>query len=398
MDRSIMHALNKRNVISIIRESGQINKAEIARTIGLSIPTVMKITDELIDREIVRDSGKGLSSGGKPPQMLEFAADNYFIIGVDIGTTNINCIMMDLAARIIYQQVVPTGVTDGFTVIINRIIKVIDRVIASATAEQQQRILGIGLGMPGLIDPATGKVLFSPDFKWEMIDLLPPVQAAFRYPVLIDNVTRVMAIGQRYFGFSQHDVDSFICVNLGHGIGSALFLDGRLYSGSSGSSGELGHMTIVQDGPLCVCGKHGCLEALASGNAILNQAKQQFQMEHVTEAKDVFVAWEAGDERAKTIITTAAQHIGTALALMINLLDPQIIILEGGLSRAGETFLQLIIKTAEQQQMKYAGRATKIVVSTLAENSAAIGAATIILDRFIQFGGDKDSLTDVYGE
>src|SRR5690554_2737958 len=112
IDKTVIHAMNKKNVLSILRDGGQIYKAEIARMTGLSIPTVMKITDECMARGIVRESGKGMSSGGKPPQLMEFVPDSYYIVGVDIGTTNILCIMMDLSARIVYQHAIPTVVSD----------------------------------------------------------------------------------------------------------------------------------------------------------------------------------------------------------------------------------------------------------------------------------------------
>lgn len=399
IDKSLINAMNKANVLTAIRDAGQIYKAEIARLTSLSIPTVMKIADEFAARGLIRDIGKGESSGGKPPQLLEFVPDRHYVIGVDIGTTNINCIWMDMSARIVHQHVVPTQVDESPERVIGRIVDSIRLVIDKAGADAS-KLLGIGLGMPGLLDTDNGTVLFSPDFKWEMVELLPAIRSAFPMPVRMDNVTRAMALGQKWFGYAKGSFDSFVCINLGHGIGAALYLDGRLYSGGSGSSGELGHMMIDKDGPLCVCGNVGCLEALASGNAIANQALEAVAAGRRTslaelarlEAKDVFAAAASGDVLAMEIVSRAAEHIGTAIAHVVNLLDPEAIILEGGLSRAGEPFIEDIRRAAARRQMKYAGRKTRIAVSGLGENSAAIGAATLLLKRFFEAGGDAAAL------
>lgn len=403
VDKRLIHTLNKQNVLYAIREAGRIYRAEIARQTGLSIPTVMKITDELLARGLAKEIGKGESSGGKPPQLLAFAPDRHYIVGVDIGTTNILCILMDMSARIVSSRTVPTGVDDGPEQVMERIARTIGPVIDEAGADRD-RILGIGLGMPGVLEPETGKVLFSPDFHWEKVQLLPKLKSRFPYPMIVHNVTHAMAMGERWFGHGRGKVDSFVCVNLGHGIGSALFLEGKLLNGVSGSSGELGHVTIDRDGPPCVCGNVGCLEALASGHAIAKRiaaeiaAGQDTILREATArqgaltAKDVFLAAGKQDPLAARIVHEAAEYIGLALAGVINLLDPALIVLEGGLSRAGEPFIDDIRAHAQRYQMKYAGRHTSIVVSELAEQAAAIGAGAFILQRLFEAGGDPSGI------
>lgn len=400
VDISLIHTMNKKMVLEMIRERGPIYKAEIARLTGLSIPTVIKITDELTEHGLVRTIGKGLSSGGKPPQLLEFAAERYAIIGVDVGTTNINCVLMDLAANILCQYTTPTIVSDPSDQVIERIIQSIERVMTMPQSSMQH-ILGIGVGMPGLLED--GVVLFSPDFHWEQVDLIGRLRARFDLPIQIHNVTRAMAMGERWFGHGRGDVNSFICVNLGYGIGAALYLDGQIFNGGSGTSGELGHMTVDGEGPICACGRKGCLESLAAGNAIAKRAKREMaegRRSSITpachaaelEAKDVFLAAANQDPLAMEIIHDTAEYIGTALANVITLLDPEVIILEGGLSRAGEPFIDEIRQVVKRFQMKYAGRNTRIVVSELGENAAAIGAATYLLQRLFDVGGDPGAI------
>ena len=401
VDKSLINTLNKQNVINIIRDNGPIFKAEISRVTGLSIPTVMKMADEFILKGLVREVGKGESSGGKPPLLIEFVPDAHYIIGVDIGTTNIVSIIMDMSAQIVSKQITPTGVKDPPDVVIDRIIGTIGRTL-DETSVKKEKILGIGIGMPGLLDSQSGIVLFSPDFKWENVDLVGPIRKKYGMPVIMDNVTRAMAMGEKWFGLGR-GISNFMCINLGYGIGSAIVVDGELYSGSSGSSGEFGHMTLEKNGPLCDCGNYGCLEALASANAITKKAKFFIEKGEGSsilklaggdidgiEAKTVFDAAKSGDMLALEIVHEAAEYIGIALANIINLVDPELIILEGGVARAGEILSGTIQKVVGRRKMKYAGTHTNIAISELGENSAAIGAASFLLKRLIENGGALD--------
>lgn len=399
VDKSLINTLNKQNVINIILNNDPIFRAEISRATGLSIPTVMKLTDEFIQKGLIREIGKGESSGGKPPELLEFIPDSHYIIGVDIGTTNIVSIMMDLSASIVYKHVTSTNIKDYPSAIINRIIKTIDKTIVNSNIKKD-KLLGIGIGMPGLLDCQNGRVLFSPDFGWEDIDLVSPLKEKFGLTIIMDNVTRAMAMGERWFGLGR-DTENFMCVNLGYGIGSAIVIGGELYSGSSGSSGELGHITLEKNGPLCDCGNYGCLESLASANAIAKKARffirkdeGSFMLDFVKgdidaiEAKTVFDAAKQGDELALEIVHEATEYIGIALASIINLLDPELIILEGGVAQAGEILTGNIQKAVGRRQMKYAGKHTRIVTSELGVNAAAVGAASFLLKKLVENGGD----------
>lgn len=397
IDKSVLNTFNKQDVINLIRTAGPINKAEIARVTGLSIPTVMKICDEFAEKGLIRDIGKGKSSGGKPPQMMEFIPDSYYLIGVDIGTTNIVTVLTDLSAAILCRRQVPTGIEGPPDSVIGRIADSVEAVMEESGADAA-KILGVGVGMPGLLDTAEGRVLFSPDFRWEGVDVVEPLKVRLRLPIVMDNVTRAMAMGENWFGLGRA-ADNFLCVNLGYGIGSAMIIGGELYSGSSGSSGELGHITLEKDGPLCDCGNRGCLEALASANAIAKKARSIADLSPAilrlaggdrdrVEARTVFDAAKAGDAQALGIVREAVEYIGIAIAGMINMLDPSLIILEGGVSRAGALLTDDLQDVITRRRMKHAGRNVRIVVSELGENAAAIGAASFLLKRMIEAGGD----------
>jgi glucokinase-like ROK family protein len=395
--------MNKRNVINIIREKGPINKAEIARLVGLSIPTVMRLTDELIEKNLIRETGRGESTGGKPPLMLEFTPDSHYIIGVDIGTTHIKTIVMNMVAEIICKIETPTVVSDPPEQVIDRIVETISQAIDKVNVPLS-KYLGIGLGMPGLLDASCGMVLFSPDFKWENIDLTEPVKSRFGLPVYMSNVTRAMAVGEKWFGLAK-DVENFMCVNLGYGIGAAIFINNCIYSGSSDSSGEFGHMTLEKNGPQCSCGNYGCLEALASANAMSKKAVFLIERGESStildladgktsniNAKLIFDAAKAGDGLGREIVREATEYIGIAISNAVNFIDPELIILEGGIAKAGDILIDGIKRIVERRQMKYAGRKLSIVASKMEEDAAAIGAAAVLLGELVDYGGNLDKM------
>lgn len=398
VDKSIINAMNKRDVINIIRSEGTIFRAEIARISGLSMPTIMKIVDNLIELGLIREIGKGESSGGKPPKLLEFVPDSYYCIGIDLGSTRITGLMLDCYGNIAYKETVLNQVNLSVDLMIERICDVVENIISHFKSDVK-RIIGIGIGMPGLIDNDTREVLFSPNIGWENVDLVAKIHERFKMPVMIENVTRSMAMGERYFGIAK-ETKNFICVNLGYGIGSAMMVNGELYSGTTGTSGELGHVVINPHGPKCECGNYGCIEAVSSANAISKAAREQLKQQENSilwemcgadpnkiEAKTVFDAAKQGDLIACEIIDNAIEYLGLGLALMINLLDPQYIILEGGMANAGDILTDKLETVIARHRMKYAGMRCKMVVSEFGSDAAAIGGASLVLDKFIEQGG-----------
>ena len=396
-DKFAMAQMNRSMVFDLIRRKGPISRAEIARTIGLSIPTVMKITEEFSHNQFVQDVGKGESSGGKRPELLELVPDSKYIIGVGVGRSKTNVLMMNLAGEVFIREIMETGGTAVPEVWISRLIQVIENVIRESGLSRKQ-ILGMGIGMPGILDEKSGKVLFSPDFKWENVDMLTPIRERFKMDITIENANRALAMGEYYFGAGV-DSRNFLVVNLGHGIGSAIMREGEFYRGSSGSSGEIGHIILEKNGPKCNCGNLGCLEAIASGNAIARDAKIAVLEGNATkimelvnedinriEAKTVFEAARLGDRLAIQITERAMQYIGIGLANYINLLDPDLIILFGGLTNAGDIFLKKVKEVLRERQMKFAGRQVKLVISQMGENGTAVGSASLVLKKFIKYG------------
>lgn len=402
VDKSTINLINQKNVLNVIRNNEGINRAKIASYTALSLPTVMKITNTLIELGLVREIGKGKSSGGKPPKLLEFIGDSYYIVGVDLGSNKITAILTDLNAEIYYEHIEKIKITESVERIIEKIIYSINTVINQSNI-QVSRILGIGLGVPGIIDPDKGVVKFSPDFGWENINLVEIIKKRFGMIVQMDNVNRTMAIGEKLYGLGR-DVDNFICINLGYGIGAASCINGEIAMGCCGSAGEFGHMIVEPQGPICDCGNHGCIEALASSNALVKEARRRAKadvnysilevagdLESIS-AKLIFDLAKANNRDAEELIDTIIGYLAIGISNLINFLDPELIILEGGVAKAGDFLLDKINERLIKSKMKCAGEKTQLVISQLGDYAAAIGSTAMIMDRFIESAGEVDIL------
>lgn len=394
VDKYVLSHANRRSVLDCILYEGPINKAAIAQKVGLSIPSVMKIVDSFIQSGLVRSIGKGPSSGGKPPELLEIAADACYAVGVDVGLSQLRILVGDLGGRIVARHSEATGSALNVEKFIDRLCAMIEGLLTRAEVDRS-RVLGVGIAMPGLIDVDAGCVLFSPDIKWENVPLVQEIMKRLPYPVHIENVTMVIARAEYFLGAGRGG-KYIMQVNLGHGIGGAIIQNGEIYYGSGGTSGEIGHITVNRDGPLCMCGNYGCLEAMASGEAIARQGRDlisrgvpsrilEFAGGHVdlVDAKVVFDAARAGDEPARQIVERAIEYIGIALGAAINMLDLDRIVVSGGLTKNGDIFWNKLRPTLSKRQMKYAGRDVQLVQSRLGDDAAALGAIYQVVQEYI---------------
>jgi predicted NBD/HSP70 family sugar kinase len=390
MDKFQIGQTNKYNVFRCIIREAPINRAAIAKRTDLSIPTVMSIVDDLFEKKVVRSIGKGESSGGKPPEMLEMTPDRFYYIGVDVGRTVIRIVVNN----VVYEQTAslqePTGNTLPAKDLVDRICSYIATLIGQAGIESRS-ILGVGVAMPGLIENDTGRVLFSPDFGWEDIPLKAWLQNSLPYPILVENSNRALALNESYLPGEVESSRTTFSVNLGYGIGAGLVMGDQIFTGSNGTSGEIGHITVIRDGPLCACGNRGCLEAVASGLAIATQAKKEVEHHRETkilelcggdpsgiDAKLVFQAAEQGDEAALIIIDTAAEYIGMGIAMAINVLDPDRVVLCGGLMKSGPYFFEKINASIQKHKMWKTGNRPVISTGAKGEFSTANGACRVL--------------------
>lgn len=396
--------MNKRNVLNCIQENQPINRSAIARMVGLSIPAVMTITDELLKHGIIQSVGKVGSGVGKHPELFTICGEHFRYVGVDVGRITTRVVITGQDGEILASTQKSTENAEEPLKCVDNISEQVEMTLKKSGIERKT-VVGVCVAMPGLIESDTGTVIFSPDFGWKDVPLEEWMQERLKpFHVVVRNANRAQARWETRPGRKNKESTIF-CVGLGYGIGSAIISNGEMYYGSSGTSGEIGHIIVNPSGPVCLCGNSGCLEAVASGRAIAEQAKQIVQngsdtvlkklckgdVESIT-AKMVFEAAVLQDEIAMRLIDQAAKYIGIALATAINMLDPDTIYLCGGMMKNGDDFLNRIKKYTRERQMHLAGRHVVILPGSKEDMNVACGATLMIQDS----GSEFDALSFLY--
>ena len=307
------------------------------------------------------------------------------IIGIDLGGTNIKGALLDRAGNILAKDRTATLANAGPEAVAGRISRLIRDLQALAVA-RGQKVTGIGLGVPGQLDPQNGIVVFSPNLRWHQVPIVDYLRHNTPLPIFIENDGNVAALGEQWRGAGRGS-ENMVMITIGTGIGGGLIINGRLYKGTNGSAGEVGHMVIDPNGPMCGCGRRGCLETLTSASAMVRMAREAIDRGLVTdlsrpenlEAKDIVRSGQAGDGVAAEIIDRAAYYLGIGLGNLINLFNPDTIVVGGGVSKAGAILFDPMRRTALAWALKAPAGVVKIVPATLGNDAGCIGAAVLVL-------------------
>ena len=389
IDKHQMAQMNKQTVMRCIADNGPINRAAIARQVGLSIPSVMQITDELLAHRMIVSQLTTETKPGKKAELLSVSGESHRFVGVDIGRTTIRIAVVGLDRRPIHTLKFPTPAVDNPSAFVDQVCDGIHRALEQSGIELWT-VVGVCVAMPGLIEEGTGRVLFSPNFGWKNVPLQRWMNERLPYQVIVENANRAQGMWE----VCTHPDDMqkrVVCMGLGYGIGGAFLQKGKLYYGASGTSGELGHITVSPKRVPCTCGNYGCLEAMASGAALARQAREAVEAGRKTmlselcgddtaaiEARTVFQAAERGDALADELLSDAAEYIGIGLGIVINILDPDVVYLCGGMMHNGERFLRMIQDATMRRQMTEAGRRVVIRVGSLQDWNVALGATQVV--------------------
>jgi len=385
-------------ILNTIRKNAPISRIDIAKLTGLSAATVTKFVDNLIESGLIKEEGHSYSRGGRRPILLRIEASSGFAIGVDIGGENLRVVVTDLEAKPIFQLSLATCAWEGKDRVLNRVIGTISRALRESNVPKE-KLKGIGIGISGLIDYERGTSLFCPNLPgWENVPVSRLIEDEFGLPCIVDDSSRTMALAEHWCGIAQ-DVDNFILVNVGVGIGCGIFTHGKMYRGAGGIAGEFGHMTIKEKGPRCNCGNYGCLETLASGPAIVRRTREALQEGVVSEIgklcggnldsitpRVVVEAAKNGDKLAFNLIEKTGEYLGIGIANLINIFNPELVVIGAGVSRAGDLLLDPLKRTVRARALQQSFRMVQIKTSSLDEFGGAIGGAILILEDIFEHG------------
>ncbi|MEC1903555.1 ROK family transcriptional regulator [Priestia megaterium] len=391
----LMKSLNRTLILNIIRKDGPISRAEIAKIAKLTPPTVTNIVHELLEAQLVKESEMGVSTGGRKPILLTINAESFYVIGLDVGIHKIRAVAADLNAVIKNEQVVTIQKGIGKEELIQLLIKQVNEMMQN-TNLSKDKIIGIGVGMHGVVDSKEGVALYAPNFGLKNIPIKDRLEEVFQLPVKVENDAKVLALGEKWFGYGIN-IQNMVCLNVGIGIGAGIIIDDKLFNGKNGIAGEIGHTAIDLNGPKCSCGNYGCLQALSSGDAIREHMLKEINLGRKTkvvelvqgelemiEGKIIHEAAILGDELAREVLTKSGRYLGVGIANLINVMNPDLVVISGGVSKAGHYILDPIKEVVADRVLNEEAKKTNVLQSKLGDHGTAIGAITLVLaDLFI---------------
>ncbi len=381
-------------MIAALRKYEEVSRTDIARITGWSRPKVTSEVGKLIKRGILMETGEGESQGGRRPRLLKFNNVLGYIVGVDIGATSIDIALADLNAQVLARDCGLADVRDEPLVLLGDVKQRILTLLSKRGLRADQ-VLGVGVGVPGPVDFARG-VLVAPPLMpaWEGFSIRGYFHSAFPSSfVAVDNDVNIMALGELQAGAGA-GVDNFIFVKVGTGIGAGIVCNGLVHRGSSGSAGDIGHISADPNGPICRCGNPGCLEMMAAGPAIANRAVEAAQNgsslilaqklsanDGALRAEDVAAAAREGDRAAIEIIQNSGRLIGDVLAGLVNFFNPSMILVGGGVSNIGNQLLASIRQAVLRRSTALATRELTISYSPMSTEAGVTGAIQLALEH-----------------
>ncbi len=319
------------------------------------------------------------------------SVEKKYSTGVDLGGTNIVSAIVNYQGKIVNSIKVPTFAEKGKESTIKRTIKTIHENIVQSTIAFND-IIGIGIGAPGPLDVKRGIINFAPNLPgWRDVPLRKILEDEFNTKVVLENDANTAAWGERCFGMSR-GVNNLVCFTLGTGIGGGIIIDGKIYHGNNYGAAELGHMTVNKDGPRCNCGNYGCLEAYSSATGIKNRIRDRikegiksrflsFDDDELLESlrlKLIFETARKGDKLTKGVVEEAISYLGIAIANIANILNPEMVVLVGGITNEGNKLLIPLRMEVKKRALYSNYKSLKIVIGKLGGNAGVLGAAALL--------------------
>jgi glucokinase-like ROK family protein len=387
-------------VMRAIRRQGSISRTEISNITGWSKAKASQEIRNLVHKGYLLEIGEGVSQGGRRPQIIRINDQLGYIVGIDIGATSLEIAVADVAGKISHRRLEAADVRMKPEVLLDRCIEIIKDMI-NALSSSTDRILGIGVGVPGPVNFARG-VLVAPPLMpdWENFLIRDYFKQAFPSSfVVVDNDVNIMALGEQRAGDGAN-IDHFIYVKIGTGIGAGIVSNGKIHRGSDGCAGDIGHICVNKQGPLCSCGNTGCLEAMAAGPAIAAKAMQAAHngtspvLGRMLKSnggflspEDVNAACREGDQAALDIIRESGQMVGDVLASLVNFFNPSHIFIGGGISNFGNHLLVSIRRAILKRSLPLATTHLSIMFSRMGPDSGITGAVALALDYLFVIEG-----------
>ncbi len=391
-DQGWVRERNLAVALNYLWEAGRpISRAQLAAMSGLNKSTVSSLVEGLLDWEFVHEVGLSEPRTGRPGLLLDINPDAGRILGAEIGVETVSVVMADFRARVVWRREEPRPAAESPEATLARLVEILDCAMAEAR-DEDQRLFGIGLGAPGLIERATGSLLFAPNLRWRDVPLREPLARRYGVPVYVDNEANAAALGEQFLGVARQ-ATNLVYVSGGVGLGGGIIIDGRLFGGRNGYAGEIGHMALSGDGEPCACGSHGCWETLVGPKAIVRRVRDLVAAGGPSPAlmaaaggcvedicmDDVLEAARQRDPLVLQALDEVGQSLGQGIANLVNAFNPDLVVLGGVLSLAGSYVLESARRTVAQRALAASADGLEIKLSAFRLDACLMGGVTLVL-------------------
>ncbi|KRQ88060.1 N-acetylglucosamine repressor [Caloramator mitchellensis] len=374
----LMKKINTGLILDAIRLYSPISRAEIAKMLNLTPATVTNITAELLKRNIIIESDLGQSTGGRKPVMLKINANSYYLIATHIGSTRVRVAIMNMESEILDSRTEKLYENIEYEVAQDILFRLIREIINDNKIEKN-KILGIGASAHGIVNFEKGIIVFAPNFGWKNIPLKDILEDEFEIQTFVDRDVRSMALAESWYGEGR-EVESFICIKVGYGIGAAIINNKQQVRGVTDGLGEFGHTKIEIDGRKCICGNKGCLEAYASERSIIRFAKENGYEDDLSIEK-INQETSHGNSKVIDAINKAGHYLGIGIANLINIFNPSLIVIGGDLIDVNDVFFQEVVQSAEKYALADLFEHVKIKRTKTGKDAIIKGAGLLVLDN-----------------
>ncbi len=388
---------NMRAILLALLHHQHVSRVDLAKLTGLSTTTITNLIAELLEQGVVVEEGPELlerrPGAGRPRLALRLVPEARYAIGIHIGVGKIRVAITNLRARILGHYAFDHPLDKSAEAVLSEAAALVKRALAEGEIPCQD-VIGVGVGASGLVNPDSGLNLMAPNLGWRNVPIQAWLTEELGLPVCVENNVRAMALGEALFGPAQNvRVLAFVYARIG--VGAGFVVDGQLFRGSGAGAGEIGHTMIIPDnGELCRCGNTGCLETLVSEPAIMRLAgrlvdqepdgllARQLQQTDTATLEQVFAAARAGDKPTRTMLEERARYMGIALANLVNVLNPELILLGGVFAQGQDLLLPTVEATMRQRAFGNLGQQVQLQPTNFGQQAGMIGSAALALTTF----------------
>ncbi|MDR1947987.1 MAG: ROK family transcriptional regulator [Spirochaetaceae bacterium] len=384
-DQSFLRSRNTAKILQILRQNGAFSRVDLAEHTNLDKKTVLNIVNDLLGRNMIRVTDRQSDGAGRPKEILGINGDYARYAGIDLGGTHLSGVVVNYSGEQLASHDVEVRNGMEPETLMKLCMYLMDNLLKKAEL-MEYGLSGIGISFPGFASSSTGNVTSEDLPKWQDIPLRKMFQDRYKIPIFVEDSSRLLALAELWFGAGR-DCDNFIVADLGFGIGCGIVIDRKIFRGSTGKCGEIGHTLVDVNGPPCTCGSHGCIESFAAGWALSRQAQTVKQRHPDTllretsgnagegiSAGQVILAANLGDPYCGDMLARAGEYIGIGLSNAISFFNPRRLIIGGRLIQDNEIMLRSIVETINKKCMKQILDDADITVSKLGGGASAWGA------------------------